>query len=390
MATQLLFYPVIARVFGFEALGRLMVLVGVLNIIGVGFGSAGAMAYLRRFRSGDCNWNSRIFAGGCSFVVLAGLAGILAFTSYGITGVPKFLLAAACSVMALRIYTAAWYRGVLKFWRVAVSNIVLGCGYGFAALWVDVLPIELWILIAEGLSLSILFPLRGFSQLDLVGGNSATMRVAVNAMWRDVIPFLLISVVGNLYAYAGRFLADYFLTVRDIAVLAAGTSFARVLALPLSGLSSVLLSHLAQRSAPSTRLIRRVLTVALGSTVAIIPVSIAAGMVFLAFAYPDIARVTQPVLLVSALGVGFSVFDALVRGVLYRWAGTSQRFISDVVGVAILFALGYLLGQTWGVVGLAWASTFALLVRGGWTLVGLLRLRDHAPSVGAPEGLQTE
>lgn len=189
---------------------------------------------------------------------------------------------------------------------------------------------------------------------------------------------LFTTLCANLLVYLDRLLLYPLLGAEAVSIYTVSSFFGKSLAILMTPISSVLLSYYAQRDFEMTRSrFWKTNSLTLLVSAAFMGLSVILSEWVTGFLYPTIIEQAKPFLFMANLAAVVNVIGNMVSPAVLKYASTSWMAVNQIVYMILYLGLGILLSRNDGLRGFSYAALIAGVVRVLiFYIVGHFALRD--------------
>ena len=359
--SQVILYPFLAYRYTDAEYGTILTIIGVINTLIVAFGNTlnnvrliMATDYDKRQCTGDFNI---LLAGTLAFVLIANFVICIVFfkVPIGVTlGICFFAV-----LGTIKSYYSVAFRLVLDFKKILFLNIVGAVGYLLGIGIVFLIPF--WV---------IPFVLSEFLQIVYIFKNSNLQKepYKTTPLLKDsTIKYSILIVTGffsTLITYLDRIIIYPLLGASAVSTYTVASYFGKALGILMTPIAGVLLGYYAQKNFKMSRKLFwtiNLVTLFVGVLFMVFVVIVAPPITKLL--YPTIFEKASPYIFAANLAATINVLCSLTQSSVLKFAPTWVQIVKEVAYGFVYVLCGYLLLNTYGLMGFCVAAIAANAIK---------------------------
>lgn len=359
--SQIVVYPVLAYRYTDAEYGTILTVMGIVNTLIVAFGNTlnnvrliMATEYDQNNRIGDFNILLAVTAG-CVFLIDIAVCSLIFDVPFYITiGLGIFAV-----VGTIKSYYSVAFRLILDFKKILIQNIIGAVGYllGIGLLYV----VPYWV-----------FPflISEMFQVVYIFYNSKLHRepfVFTEFFLQSSVKYLILIATGfssTLITYLDRIVIYPLLGAGAVSTYTVAAYFGKALGILMTPIAGVLLGYYAQKGFSMSRKLFwgiNGITLFVGVVFMIISAIVAPPVTHLL--YPTIYDSASSFIFIANLAATINVLCSLTQASVLKFAPTWLQIIKELAYGVVYIVCGYLLLNTYGLMGFCIAAVAANLIK---------------------------
>ncbi|MBA5270680.1 lipopolysaccharide biosynthesis protein [Enterococcus hirae] len=361
---QLIVYPVISSNVSISSFGKILTIMGGINVISVVIGGSLNNAQLinQKFYENmdDYYGDFKLLLYRYLFLILAISSIIVNIPLLNISNIEKFSLLILVFLTTLRSYIPVLWRIKLNYKLIMFHSVVTAFGYLVGSILFIFTKNEWTIIFILGEVFSLFFLMfkSNFSKIKL------TKSVYLKKINIDFLNLLSSNIVANILVYFDRFLLQGFLGSNEVSIYFAASIFGKLASMVLQPISGVFLSYLSRENSERKKLYYLYFLLA-SVTFGIILFlsSLLISPIFVQVLYKDLYNEAKEYMTLANLSTIILITGSLLQPVLLKFANLLWQNVIQIIYGLVFVLLGYILISSHGMFGFVIASLFSNIIR---------------------------
>ncbi|MFZ4869894.1 hypothetical protein ACOYX3_10855 [Enterococcus entomosocium] len=361
---QLIIYPTISANVSISSFGKILTIMGGVNVISVVLGGSLNNAQLvnqkiykeEKYFYGDFKFMARIYF----FIFLVMYVVAMLFPLINLNLLGKIQLLILILLTSLRAYLPVFWRIKLNYKLIMWHSVFTATGYIIGSLVFSHTKDNWLITFLVGEIFSFLFLLKNTQFLSYKVTKSQNFK-KIN---RDFLNLFSSNIVANILTYFDRFLLQALLGPTEVSIYFAASIFGKLSSMVLQPISGVFLSYLSrENSDKKKKYYLYFLLASIGFGVMLFCISLIFSPIFVNILYKNLYVEAKQYMTLANLSTIILITGSLLQPVLLRFSNLVWQNIIQLVYAASFIILGYLLMKSYGMMGFVIASLVSNSIR---------------------------